>query len=493
MGGYPARLAVSVVLLGLLSPATPAAAQVQELASGKLPVTTESKEARQLFLQGRELAEKIRATDARTFYEQAVAKDPNFAFAHLALANTAPTAKEFFASLQRAVTLADQASEGERLLILATDAGVKGDVDAQRGYLTKLVESHPTDERAHNALGNYYFGRQEWNKAIEEFQRATEINPAFSPAYNSLGYAYRSVGNYAKAETAFKRYIELIPDEPNPYDSYAELLMKTGRFEESISNYEKALSKNPNFVASYVGIGNNQIFLGRPDQARETFRKLRETIARNDGERRTALLWTAASYVHEGKTEAALNQIDQMYRIAEANGDKAAMAGDLTLTGNVLLHAGETTKALEKYRAAVQTMQTADVPDRVKANARRNLLYYEARVAIAEDDLEQASKKATAYGEQVSEQKIPFEVRRHHELLGRIALHQEDPGTAVSELTKANQQDPTILYLLAKAHHSAEDHAKAKTMAERAANFNGLSFNYAFVRAKAKKVLEQHG
>ena len=81
------------------------------------------------------------------------------------------------------------------------------------------------------------------------------------------------MGQYPEAEQAFKKYIELIPGDPNPYDSYAELLMKTGRFEESIKNYEKALSVDPNFIASYIGIGNNHVFMGKPEEARKSLRQ----------------------------------------------------------------------------------------------------------------------------------------------------------------------------------------------------------------------------
>ena len=55
-------------------------------AADKIPITTSSEEARQLYLKGRELAEKLRGTEGRRFYEQAVAKDQNFAFAQLGLA-----------------------------------------------------------------------------------------------------------------------------------------------------------------------------------------------------------------------------------------------------------------------------------------------------------------------------------------------------------------------------------------------------------------------
>ena len=39
--------------------------------------------------------------------------------------------------------------------------------------------------------------------------------------------------------------------------------MKTGRYEESIAKYEQALEIEPTFIASYIGIGNNQMFMDR--------------------------------------------------------------------------------------------------------------------------------------------------------------------------------------------------------------------------------------
>ena len=88
-------------------------------------------------------------------------------------------------------------------------------------------------------LANTYFGRQEYQKSIDHFVKATQINPSFSQPYNQMGYAYRFLEKYGEAETAFKKYVELIPTDPNPYDSYAELLMKMGRFDESIAHVQQ--------------------------------------------------------------------------------------------------------------------------------------------------------------------------------------------------------------------------------------------------------------
>ena len=159
--------------------------------SGKVAITTKSNDARAEFLQGRGLSEKLLAQDSLQHFDRAIALDPDFATAELAQANNSPTAKEFFEHLNKAVSLADKTSNGEKLFILATEAGANGDVVKQKAALDKLVAEYPNDERARFTLGNYYFAAQDFDLAIEQYKKATELSPNYSPAYNILGYAYR--------------------------------------------------------------------------------------------------------------------------------------------------------------------------------------------------------------------------------------------------------------------------------------------------------------
>ena len=480
--------AMRMALAAVAALAVPGLAVAANTASkDKIPITTSSEEARQLYVKGRDLAEKLRATDGRALYEQAVAKDKTFALAHLGLANTAGTAKEFFDSLGQAVVLSAKASEPERLLIAGVDAGAKGDVTRQREAFTKLVAAFPNDERAHNLLGGYYFGRQEYAAAVAEYEKAIAINPSFSQPYNQMGYAYRFLYKYPEAEKAFKKYIELIPGDPNPFDSYAELLMKTGRFEESIKNYEKALAIDKNFVASWIGIGNNRMFMGQGDKAREAFAHV-TAIARNDGEKRLALFWSAMSYVHEGATDKAIAEIEKEAAIAKASGDKASLSGDWNQIGDILLEAGRADEALARYKEQVATMDAADVPAEVKEATRRQHLFDAARVALAKKDIAGAKAKAQEYAAAVSAKRVPFEMWQQHELAGRIALEEKGYATAAAELEQANQQDPRVMYVLAVALQGKGDTEKAAVMATRAADFNGLSATYGFVRGKARTI-----
>jgi tetratricopeptide (TPR) repeat protein len=453
----------------------------------KVPITTSSDEARALYLKGRDLTEKLRATDARAYYKQAVEKDPSFAMAYIGLATTAGTTAEFVDAVGRAVALAPRVSEGERHIVLAFDAGLKTDPAAVLRHYTALVEAFPDDERAHTLLGNTYFGRQDYAAAIAQYQIATAIDPAFSQPYNQLGYALRFEGRYPEAEAAFKKYVELIPDDPNPYDSYGELLMKMGRFDESIAMYRKALAIDPHFVASYIGIGNDQLFSGQPAAARETFAKIAE-VARNTGERRLAHFWTAAAYVHEGATDKAVAEIEANAALAAAEHDGGSKSGDLNQIGDILREAGRVDEALARYARAVEVAEAANVPAEFKAAARRNHVFEQGRAAVATHDLATARASAREYASQVARLQVPFEVRQQHELEGLIALEAKDYAAAVEHFRKANQQDPRLLYLTAVALKGAGDAAGAAEAAGRAARFNGLNLNYGYVRAAAMKM-----
>ncbi|MEO7987409.1 MAG: tetratricopeptide repeat protein, partial [Gemmatimonadales bacterium] len=265
--------------------ASASATPTAEWNASPVALSTTSAEAKDLYLKGRKLAEELRLHDGRQLFEQAAAKDPSFAMAHYQLAITSATAKDFFEHMNEAVALSDKATDGERLMILNLQAGGNAQPKQAREYAEELVSKYPNDERAHFLLGNAYFGQQDFDKAIEQYKKAIEINAQFSGAYNSLGYAYRPIEKYADAETAFKKYIELIPNDPNPYDSYAELLMKTGRFDESIAQYQRALSVDPHFSNAFIGIATDLMLQGKHDQAAAQAQKLYDK-ARDDGDKR---------------------------------------------------------------------------------------------------------------------------------------------------------------------------------------------------------------
>jgi len=458
-----------------------------DTAGGKIPVTTTSEEARKEFLQGRDLAEKLLIQDSIQHFDKAISLDPNFALAELNRANVSPTANEFFDHLKKAVSLADRSSNGEKLLILATEAGANANAPRQKETLEQLVAAYPNDERAHFNLGGYHFGQQDYPKAIEHYKRATEIAPTYSPAYNILGYAYRQNDDYAKAETAFKKYIELIPNDPNPYDSLAELFLKMGRFDEAITQYRKALSIDPNFVNSYQGVAAALMYQGKPDEALAELQKL-DSKARSDAEHRTALFAMTVVDVDNGKMDKALEDMDKQYKLGEKTNDIPAMAGDLQTKGNILLEMGKYDEANGLFERALKMTEESKLSQEIKDNTKLFQHYNLARVALGKNDIATAKTEADKFQKGTEASKNPVQIRQAHQLKGIIALQEKNYDKAVAELQQANQQNPFDLFRLCQAYQGKGDAAKSKEFCSKAAGFNSLpQLNLAFVRTKAGK------
>ena len=463
-----------------------AAAEPTPANGGKIPVTTSSPEAKAAFLQGRDMAEKLLITDSVAHFQKAVSLDPHFAWAELSLATSAPTGKEFFEHLNKAVSLADAASNGEKLLILATQAGANANAVKQKEYLDQLVAAYPNDERAHFNLAGYYFGQQDFPKAIEHYQKATELDPTYSSAFNLLGYAYRQNGDYANAEKAFQKYIELIPKDPNPYDSYAELLLKMGRFDDSIVQYRKALAIDPTFLNAYQGIAMDLLYAGKPAEAAAELENIGQK-ARTDGERRTGLFALTVLHVDGGQMARALADVDRQYDLGERTNDVPAMAFDCGLKGNILLEMGKPDQARVEFERGVHLVDASNLSQEIKDNTRLVSHYNYARVAVAKKDFAAAKSEADEFRKGAEASRNPVQMRNSHELDGIIALAEKNYDKAIAELLQANPQNPQDLYRLCLAYQAKGDAAKAKESCGKAANSNTLpAINYAFVRTKAK-------
>ncbi|MEO8233716.1 MAG: tetratricopeptide repeat protein [Ignavibacteriota bacterium] len=457
---------------------------------GKLAVTTTSTEAQNDFLKGRDLFEKLRQRESLQYFESAIAKDNKFAMAYYYHSLANPTNKGFFEDFSNAVANAEKSSEGEKLIIMALKANVDGNQKLQEEQLNKLVSLYPNDERVQGQLGQFYFGQQDYEKAVEHLKKSTVINPNFSSSYNMLGYSYRNLGNYDEAEKAFKKYIELIPKDPNPYDSYAELLSKEGKYEESIAQYKKALEIDPDFFASRMGISNNLIYLGRYDEAIKNCNDSYE-MAKNDGERRFALFTNTVAYVDAGKTEEALKEMQKQYDLAKNINDVGAMSGDINTMANILFEAGKYDEAKAKFMESSSILEKSDISEEIKQNNRGLDDFDMGRIALMTGKIDEAKKHAQDFSMSTEKTNNKFQVWLSHYLNGLIALNEKDYKKAISEFEKSNLQNPQVFYYMAKAYSMDGNTSEAKKFAEKCVNFNPLiSLNEAFVRNNAKEMLK---
>ena len=118
-------------------------------------------------------------------------------------------------------------------------------------------------------LGRHHarvYSEEDFNRAVEYFLRAIEIDPSFAAAYSGLadGYLFLSdFGNLPRGEahqlarSAAEKALAINPDSPEAHTSMGLLLNNLRQNGEAETHFLKALEINPNYVNALLWYNNN--------------------------------------------------------------------------------------------------------------------------------------------------------------------------------------------------------------------------------------------
>ncbi len=111
--------------------------------------------------------------------------------------------------------------------------------------------------------GVAHYNSGEYEKAIDEYNRAIELNPNYAPAYNNRGLAYYDQGMYSSAIADYTRAIQLSPNDTiayynrgNTYYDRENAYTDQGNYNLAIADYTRAIQLDPNHVNSHQNLGN---------------------------------------------------------------------------------------------------------------------------------------------------------------------------------------------------------------------------------------------
>src|SRR5271157_4681911 len=186
------------------------------------------------------------------YFQQATAKDPDFALAYAGLADaynfgniigdyspkdSFPAARE---AAERAIALDPSLAEAHAALGMVK-SHYDFDFPGARMEFLKAIELNPNSAYAHLFYSNCYLapmGRM--SEAIIENQRALQLDPLSLPINNFMGMTYMFAGDYEKAYQQFQHTIAMDPTFPLAHEYFSFLLAEMGRYEEAIKESEKS-------------------------------------------------------------------------------------------------------------------------------------------------------------------------------------------------------------------------------------------------------------
>ncbi len=471
------KMLIIAVVISLL---TASALMAQE----KMPITTSSEEARELFIEGRDQFEKFNLTKSSNLLHQAIEVDPEFAMAHLYLSASEGGVSSFaLKTLNKAIKFSSKVSEGERQLIHLSRAMQSGNKTAGESHTKALLKLHPEDERIQLWIGYYHFNQGKYMDALSHFKRAEKLNKAFHPVYNVSGYAYMILKKPVKAEQYFRKYLEILPDAANSHDSYAEFLRKQGRFDEAIEHYKKAITYSPGFLASHKGLADSYLFKGEYGLAREQYRNYYKHGS-NRNLQFNSLLWEATVDLHEKNPESALKIMDRYIDLAEERKLPYYKVYGRAYKAGILNENGETEKALKLYRKAIKVAETEDMDEEIRMNLKSLAHLWEFYGLASNGNMDEAELARTQCNEMLALRENPYHRQVYYGACGIMEIKKGNYRQARKNLSKG-YEGPFTWYYRGLAWEKSGNNKKAREWYEKVTKDYNNSMELGVFRNKA--------
>ena len=222
-------------------------------------------------------------------------------------------------------------------------------LDRRDAAMAKLKEVSAAEEGhfvAHNLLGELHLTEKNYDTAIEQLEKAIELNPSWPIPYRNIATIYAATERGEDAISWLNVGIEATKGAPLLVTTLASFLEKTGDLDSAIEQYENVLREQPN---SAIAANNLAMLLIEYRDDTDSWKRARELVTPLRNAKQPAYLDTV------GWIEYKLGEHDQAVLFLEkavgAAPDAAIMSYHL---GMAYLAQGNEVEARDHLSKAVE-------------------------------------------------------------------------------------------------------------------------------------------
>jgi len=198
------------------------------------------------------------------------------------------------------------------------------------------------DSGAHNNLAVVYYNKGLYDEAIEELEKALQIDPNFILARNNLEIILKKSGHLEQKIKELARIIDVEPFDEKRTLELADTYRKLNRYSQAIIFYKKVLDFNPGSYEAHFGLGTTLKILGKYDDALEEIKRSLELKINPEGYR---LL--GETYFNKGVIDLAIKNFYESLTL-----DSSSAEGHLFL-GFALGEKGKIKDGVEEIKKAI--------------------------------------------------------------------------------------------------------------------------------------------
>ncbi len=200
--------------------------------------------------------------------------------------------------------------------------------------------------------GNEFFKAGDTDNAIQEYNRALELNPNNAEAHLRLGFLmYNARQMYKEGMAHYNQALKANPNDPRIHHDLGMALLHQRQFDEAIKHLSEALRRMPNGldkqynpVNMHFSFGLALTFAGRSEEAIIHFAE----VVRLDPNNVDARYNLGQAMIRRGKHEDAIEHLEVVVRLKPENAD-AHFALGVGLAGR-----GRNDEAIKHWSQAIQ-------------------------------------------------------------------------------------------------------------------------------------------
>ncbi|HEX5734154.1 MAG TPA: protein kinase [Blastocatellia bacterium] len=284
---------------------------------------TENTEAYQLYLKGRFHWNKRTEEELRKgiqYFEQAISVDPSYALAYSGLADSynilvsysALAPKEAFPKAKQAAERALELDErlGEAHASLAfVRFGFDWDFPEAEREFKRSIELNPGYAAAHQWYAIYLAAVERLEEAKTETTRAQDLDPLSLPIMTNVGWIHHLSRRYDRAIDAYKKAIEMDPYFILARRRLGQSYEQKGMFDEAIAEFQKTLAIFAGDTESIAALGHAYAASGREAEAYDVIEKLTQLGT----QRYIPSYFNARIHTALGQTDKAFQWLEKAY------------------------------------------------------------------------------------------------------------------------------------------------------------------------------------
>lgn len=164
--------------------------------------------------------------------------------------------------------------------LIAQSLEVESEVQKERmlgeavEHLQAAIRIHPNYKNAYLLLGNAHYYLKEWDRAIQYYQKALELDPGYEEANSNLAIAYRDAGRYfgeqqgdiGRAIRYLERAYQLNPDDYETARLLGVAYGVSGNSQQAIQYFSRAVELDPDNPDALYNLGSAYYNAGMPEQ-----------------------------------------------------------------------------------------------------------------------------------------------------------------------------------------------------------------------------------